>query len=348
MRSRRAWGSRQYFSLRCRIARSGACSTRRNGPVPIAAPSGCRRRRSRCARPSGATGRSGADRGAGSGARVRTWRRCRRRPAPTPRGTRTLRGCSRTPEASTSVASRMERSSDALALAAVSGEPSEKVTSRLQVEPHGPRLVLERPALAQQRREVASGVRRDQRLEDVGEQLVLLGGLVRDRLARRDRVRHRDDERPAGGDLGLGGLLGRREPLDLRLVLGDARVLAPHVRDRGREGEEAHEVLGISLRAGRRDARARATCAPRRRGATATRPRPRCTSRPPPCAAASRPRRSAPRPRPRAARRPRCRSSDVPARAASGPRPRGRGRRSTPRPRGTRASPSRRGPSRRG
>ena len=83
--------------------------------------------------------------------------------------------------------------------------PSEKTTPGRRWRRSGRARRPRAPSGPQRwRREVALGVRRDEGLEDVGQDLVLLGGLVDRRLRRRDGVRHRDDERSAARDLFFG------------------------------------------------------------------------------------------------------------------------------------------------
>ncbi len=71
--------------------------------------------------------------------------------------------------------------------------------ARAQVEAQRRATVLERPALREVAREVALRVGRDERLEDVGQDLVLLGGVVDRGLLRGEGIRHRDEERAAAG-----------------------------------------------------------------------------------------------------------------------------------------------------
>ncbi len=126
---------------------------------------------------------------------------------------------------------------------AVRGAPSEKTTPGRRcsrtASPSSSRVQFSQ----RRRREVALGVRRHQRLEDVGEHLLLLVGLVTARLGRRDRVGDGDDERSAPRDLFLGRLLAGVEPLDLGLVRRGLRVLAAQVGEcRGERQEPASDA----------------------------------------------------------------------------------------------------------
>ena len=181
----------------------GVCSTIRNGPGAD------RGRRSRAAptarsrwpssRRSGATGRSGAGREAGSRSR-----RSERAVIPGDVRRVSLRGTPARPRIATKAAGIDRRARADRALERRLDGSRRSGASRPRRRRRGRRWsrtvrasVLERPAFAEVRREVPLGVRRDQGLEDVGQDLVLLGGLVRARLRGGDRVGHRHDERSA-------------------------------------------------------------------------------------------------------------------------------------------------------
>ena len=218
----------------------------------------------------------------------------------------------------------MERSSEVLTAGAGQRSAVGEHDPRPQVQAHRPGLVLEGPAVAEERREVALRVGRHERLEDVGQDLVLLGGDV-GRPARSPR-RGWPWPRRACRPLGISTsavLFPRRERFELRLVL------APPARTR---------------RAGwRRWRRARGACPCRSRALRPTRAasRPRSTQRRASsirraCQAVSAAKRSAApagpglrslsrapsrRPPPRAARRRRCPPCAGRGRAASARRP---------------------------
>ena len=138
----------------------------------------------------------------------------------------------------------IERSSAAFTARASTADPSEKTTPgrrcRRSVAP--PSSSAQRSARLA--REVSLRIRRDERLEDVGEDLVLLGGVVDRGLFRGQGIRHRDEEGAAAGHFFLDrGRLPRQRP-DLGLVRRRARVLAAQVRDRGAERQELGQRVG--------------------------------------------------------------------------------------------------------
>ena len=110
--------------------------------------------------------------------------------------------------------------------------------------------VLQRPLFPEQRNEGSLRVGRHEGLEDVRDDLVLLGRLVVAGLDRGDRVGHGHDESPAGRDHFFGDLVRRRQPFDLGEVGHRFRGIAAQVRDGRSEREQLREWLGLLERTG--------------------------------------------------------------------------------------------------
>ena len=117
-----------------------------------------------------------------------------------------------------------------------------------QFQPNRPAAFLEGPSLAQERHEIALGVRRDEGLVDIPEDLVFFGRLISARIRRQDRIRHGRHEPASRGDLLFSLHLRRGPPLDLGQVLRGLRVFAAQVGDGRAEREELAALVQSFLR----------------------------------------------------------------------------------------------------